>query len=64
MYSSTNKVKLYNVEPNTLPTTITVNMTDTTTSLVAVADTTSFAKFEGITVSSDDPGYAIIEMKL
>jgi len=64
MYSSTNKVKLYNVEPNTLPTTITVNMTDTTTSLVGVADTTVFAKFEGIAVSDSDPGYAIIENEI
>ena len=64
MYSSTNKVKLYNVEPNTLPTTITVNMTDTTTSTVGVADTTLFAKFEGIAVSTNDPGYAIIENEI
>ena len=64
MYSSTNKVKLSGVEPNTDPSTITVNMTDTTTGDISVASTTGFAKFEGLDVSTDNPGYAIINSEI
>ena len=62
MYSSTNKVELSGVEPNTSPTTITVDLKDITTGTVSIADTTGFEKFEGIPVSesNDNPGYAII----
>ena len=60
MYSSTNKVKLSGVKPNTVPTTIAVDLNDTTTGTVVVADTTGFDKFEGVTVSTNNPGYAII----
>ena len=61
MYSGSNKVKLSGIQPNTVPTTLSANMTNTTTGAVGVADTTSFEKFEGVHVSSTNPGYAIIE---
>ena len=64
MYSSTNKVKLSGVEPNTDPTTISVNMTNTVTGNVSVASTTEFAKFEGVDVSTNNPGYAIINSEI
>ena len=60
MYSSTNKVKLSGIEPNTIPTTITTNLSDTTTGAVSVASTDGFAEFEGLSVSASNPGYAII----
>jgi len=60
MYSSTNKVKLSGVEPNTIPTTITTNLSDTTTGAVSVASTDGFAEFEGLPVGAANTGYAII----
>ena len=50
MYSSTNKVELSGVEANTTPTTIAVDINDTTTGSVSLASTTGFDKFEGILV--------------
>ena len=64
MYSSTNKVKLSGVEPNADPTTINVSMTDTVTGEIGVASTVAFAKFEGLDVSTDNPGYAIINSEI
>ena len=60
MYSSTNKVKLSDVEPNTIPTTIVGSISESKTGSVSIADTTGFAKFEGLDVSESNPGYAII----
>lgn len=60
MYSSTNKVKLSNVDPNTIPTTIDVNMDSSSTGQISIASTDGFGKFEGIDVSTTNPGYAII----
>ena len=64
MYSSTNKVELSGVEANTTPTTITVDINDTTTGSVSIASTTGFDKFEGILVDGNNPGYAIINSEI
>lgn len=64
MYSTANKVKLSGVEPNTNPTTISVNIDDTTTGTVSVASTDGFGKFEGLDVDTDNPGYAIINSEI
>ena len=64
MYSSTNKVKLSGVEPNTDPSTISVSMTDTATGEIGVASTEVFEKFEGLTVSTTNPGYVIINSEI
>ena len=64
MYSSTNKVKLSGVEPNADSTTITVNMTDIATGPVNVASSDVLSKFEGLDVSTDNPGYAIINSEI
>jgi hypothetical protein len=56
MHQDTNKIVVLNVEPNTVPTTLTASLglSDTT---VSVANTSIFATFEGITTSR---GYAKI----
>ena len=56
MHQDTNKVVISNIEPNTIPTTLTANLalSDTT---VSVANTSIFATFEGISTSR---GYAKI----
>lgn len=64
MYSSTNKVKLIGIKPNTNSTTITTDLLDTTTGSVAVASTDGFGNFEGLSVSGTNPGYAIINNEI
>ena len=64
MYSSTNKVKLTGVKPNANPSTILTNVSDTVTGDVRVADPSAFSEFEGLTVSSTNPGYAIINSEI
>ena len=64
MYSSTNRVKLSGVEPNVEPTTINVSMSDIAIGNLGVASTEVFAKFEGLDVSTDNPGYAIINSEI
>ena len=64
MYSSTNKVKLSGVEPNTIPTTITTSLGDNITGGTGVASTDGFALFEGLAVSATNPGYAIINNEI
>ena len=51
MHADNNVVTLANIDPNTIPTTLTaaVGLNDTT---ISVANTTYFANFEGITTSS------------
>ena len=60
MYSSTNKVELIDIEPNTIPTTIQSDMNSSLTGEIGIASTDGFGKFEGIDVSTTNPGYAII----
>ena len=64
MYSSTNKVKLNGVKPNADPTTIKLGMTDTVTGAINVEDGSVFATFEGFAVSTNNPGYAIINSEI
>ena len=64
MYSSTNKVKLSNVEANTIPTTIVGSISGTTTGAISIASTSGFEKFEGLDVSESNPGYAIINSEV
>ena len=60
MHQDTNKVVISDVEPNTVPTTLSANLglSDTT---VSVANTSIFATFEGITTSR---GYAKINNEI
>jgi hypothetical protein len=59
MYGNTNKLRIYDAESSTAPVTITSPVTSTSTS-VAIGDTSNFTTFEGISVSGSNPGYVKI----
>jgi hypothetical protein len=59
MYGNTNKLRIYDAESSTAPVVIISPVTSTSTS-VAIGDTSNFATFEGISVSGSNPGYVKI----
>jgi hypothetical protein len=59
MYGNTNKLRIYDAESSTAPVVIVSSLTSTSTS-VAIGDTSNFATFEGISVSGSNPGYVKI----
>jgi hypothetical protein len=59
MYGNTNKLRIYDVESSTAPVVITSSLTSTSTT-IAIGDTSNFGSFEGVSVSADNPGYAKI----
>jgi hypothetical protein len=62
MYANNNKVSITGVKPNSAPVKLESPFSITDTSInVAVADTTNFARFEGIPVGANNPGYLLIE---
>ena len=63
MHSSTNKVKIVNFHPDGAPTTLSQNIDDDTTQ-ITVTSGTSFATFEGKTVSASFPGYILIDKEI
>ena len=60
MYSSSNKVKLSDIESDVEPTVITADLSKTETSIISVASTSQFANFEGIAVGAANTGYVKI----
>ena len=63
MYSSGNKVVISGATPDTLPT-VTSTIVNSTTSAIAVGDSTGFDVFEGVLVSAANTGYAIINSEV
>jgi hypothetical protein len=59
MYGNTNKLRIYNAESSTAPIAITSPITSTSTT-IAIGDTSNFGTFEGVSVSASNPGYAKI----
>jgi hypothetical protein len=59
MYGNTNKLRIYNAESSTAPVVITSSLTSTSTT-IAVGDTSNFGTFEGVSVSATNPGYVKI----
>ena len=57
MYSTSNKVKLSDIESDVEPTVITADLSKTETSVISVASTSQFTNFEGIAVSAGNTGY-------
>ena len=55
MYGNTNKLRIYDVESSTAPVVITSSLTSTSTT-IAIGDTSNFATFEGVSVSGSNPG--------
>ena len=60
MYSTSNKVKLSDIESDVEPTVITADLSKTETSVISVASTSQFANFEGIAVGAGNTGYVKI----
>ena len=59
MYGNTNKLRIYNAESSTAPVAITSPITSTSTT-IAIGDTSNFGTFEGVSVSGSNPGYVKI----
>lgn len=59
MYGNTNKLRIYDAESSTAPVTITSSLTSTSTT-IAIGDTSNFGTFEGVSVSGSNPGYVKI----
>ena len=57
MYSTTNKVKLSDIESDVEPTVLSANLDKTEISVISVASTSQFSNFEGIPVSATNIGY-------
>lgn len=65
MYSSNNIVRLSNVQSNIPPVDLQDTLLDSDTIIsIGVANTTTFATFEGVPVSSTNPGYVIIDQEI
>ena len=63
MHSSTNKLRVYNVESDVKPTTLSASIDDDTT-VIKVADGSAFATFEGATVGAANTGYLKIDKEI
>jgi hypothetical protein len=59
MYGNTNKLRIYNAESSTAPVAIISPITSTSTT-IAIGDTSNFGTFEGVSVSGSNPGYVKI----
>ena len=59
MYGNTNKLRIYDAESSTAPVVITSPVTSTSTT-VAIGNTSNFGTFEGVSVSASNPGYVKI----
>ena len=61
MHSDVNKViTISHAKSDVIPTTLSVDYTASATSNISVASTANFTTFEGVSVGSTNPGYAII----
>jgi hypothetical protein len=63
MHSPQNKLRVYNVESDVTPTTLTAAVNDDD-SVINVADGTAFANFEGAAVGSANTGYLLIDKEI
>ena len=63
MYAPNNKVSISGVSPNVAPTTLSQDITASSTS-ISVASTANFVTFEGKQVGKSNPGYAILDNEI
>ena len=63
MHSSTNKVRISNFHPDGIPTVLTGNIDDDTTS-ITLSDGTNFSTFEGGAVGVGTSGYLLIDKEI
>jgi len=64
MYGNTNKIIIKDAQSSTAPTTLSATLTAEETSVISVGSTSNFGTFEGIAVSTDNPGYVKIENEI
>lgn len=64
MYSANNKVIINDVESTIAPLQLNSSLLITESSIISVANTASFATFEGIPVSVNNPGYVKIDNEI
>lgn len=60
MYSTSNKVEISNVSTDIAPTTLSLPITSSSTT-VSVASTTNFNTFEGLPIGASNPGFVVVE---
>jgi len=63
MHSSTNKVRISNFHPDGIPTTLTGNIDDDTTS-ITLSDATNFSTFEGGSVGVGTSGFLLVDKEI
>jgi len=63
MHSSTNKVRISNFHPDGIPTVLTGNIDDDTTS-ITLSDGTNFSTFEGTAVGAGNSGFLLIDKEI
>ena len=63
MHASTNKLRVYNVQSDVKPTTLTAAI-DNDTTIIKVADGTNFTSFEGSPVGAANTGYVLIDKEI
>ena len=63
MYGNTNKLRIYDAESSTAPVVITSSLISTSTT-IAIGDTSNFGTFEGVSVSATNPGYVKIRNEI
>ena len=64
MHASTNKLRVYDVQSDVKPTTLTAAVDDNTDNIIKVADASAFATFEGSPVGSANTGYLLINKEI
>jgi hypothetical protein len=64
MYAKNNKITLYDVQSSLSPSTLSVPLSSQEVSNISVANTSNFTTFEGIPVSTTNPGYIKIENEI
>ncbi len=60
MYSNTNRVELKNIASDIVPTALSASYSRTSTDSISVGTTANLADFEGLPVSTNNPGYVKI----
>jgi hypothetical protein len=64
MHSNVNQVIIQDVDSDILPSTITVNYSNSDSGSISIADTSNFAQFESVSVGATNPGYVLIENEI
>ena len=61
MHATTNIVRIEGVKPDSKPTTITAEYTNSDSGAISIASTIGFETFENVSVASTNPGYVLLD---